>query len=103
VANHSKHADLAGGRGQRAVEGAGDERGDEGDDAARADSEQGSDPHPQPSTGRAQTLRVTAAGTALLAEAAVRQGEELDKRLAGWDPREVDDLARLLRRYNAGD
>jgi DNA-binding MarR family transcriptional regulator len=54
-----------------------------------------------PAGGRGQLLRVTPAGADLLDEAAGRRRAELDRRLAAWDPADVEVFARLLRRYNA--
>lgn len=56
---------------------------------------------PDPAGGRAQILRVTRAGAELLAAAAERQREELDRRLASWSAEEIEQFARLLSRYNA--
>jgi DNA-binding MarR family transcriptional regulator len=55
---------------------------------------------PDPEGHRGKLLRVTAAGDRLLDGATERQRAELDRRLAGWSPAEVAELARLLRRYN---
>jgi len=56
---------------------------------------------PDPAGGRGQLLRVTPSGARLLDEAAARQRVQLDRRLAAWEPADVETFARLLRRYNA--
>jgi DNA-binding MarR family transcriptional regulator len=55
---------------------------------------------PAPPGGRAQLLHVTPAGAAALSEATHRQRTALAQRLVDWEPEEIVDFARLLRRYN---
>jgi|tagenome__1003787_1003787.scaffolds.fasta_scaffold20937032_3 DNA-binding MarR family transcriptional regulator len=52
--------------------------------------------------GRGRLLQASEAGSALLAEAARAQREELERRVADWEPGRLAEFAGLLRRFNAG-
>jgi DNA-binding MarR family transcriptional regulator len=57
---------------------------------------------PDPAGGRGQLLRASEAGSALLADAARAQREELERRVADWEPGALAQFASLLRRFNTG-
>jgi DNA-binding MarR family transcriptional regulator len=54
-----------------------------------------------PVDGRASLLAVTEAGRTVLAEHGQVRAAFFDQVLAGWDTRELDQFARLLRRFTA--
>lgn len=55
---------------------------------------------PDTQDGRAVQLLATAAGHAMHQEVSARRDELLRTALSGWDPRDVQNLAALLSRFN---
>ncbi len=55
---------------------------------------------PDPQDGRASILSATAEGKARLAETADRRHQEINARLADWEPKTIADLAQGLARFN---
>jgi DNA-binding MarR family transcriptional regulator len=56
-----------------------------------------------PAGGRGQVLTVTAAGRALLREAAAARQAELAERVADWTDAELAAFASALQRYNVAE
>jgi DNA-binding MarR family transcriptional regulator len=56
---------------------------------------------PDPADGRASLVRLTEGGTARFRRVRDARRDRYRNKLAGWDPREVAELARLLHQLNA--
>jgi DNA-binding MarR family transcriptional regulator len=56
---------------------------------------------PDPADGRASLVRLTEEGTARFRRVRDARRDRYRNKLAGWDPREVAELARLLHQLNA--
>ena len=55
---------------------------------------------PDPADGRASILSVTDAAVRRLADVRDNRRQHFDDRLDGWEPREIEDLADRLGRFN---
>jgi DNA-binding MarR family transcriptional regulator len=55
---------------------------------------------PDPADGRASILSVTDEAVRRLAEVRDHRREHFDERLSGWEPGEIEQLARGLERFN---